>query len=230
MISSKCDCGLFTFRIAMITAIVLALLSGCGNGNLKIDNKIKAYKSDSEALCDAYDPASWHWLEENSSHTMILSHIQGRLVNTLETPEFRELIESGGSGSFEEYHDKVSNEVSSLLGDTWICPAFDDFYLPSITLIRLKTGEEVDHRIRTNDKSVVYAEVLPDGSISLNRAMLRSSARSNIINALDLLSEQAGGTLSKVIIGVHGSAPLEVQNVLLESIESFDIDDVFLLK
>lgn len=211
----------------LLSTLALIQLAGCGASSA---TTASAYQKDAAVLCEAYNRNSWKALGDRPDQTAILTNIQRHLLANLETTEFKEAIEAGRSSSFDEYHRKVGTEVSSILGQHWNCPAFDDFYLPSITVVSLATGAEMKYRIRTDDPSVVYAEVFPDGTISLNRSMLSSNEAEAVENALDLMTERAGGSISSVIVGMHDSAPATVKELLLQALESRGIDEVFLVK
>lgn len=218
--------AIITKSLWILTAIIQ--LAGCTS--VSTETIATAYQQDAATLCKAYDPESWGQLNNQDHQAVVLAIIQRQLVASLKTNEFREAIEAGVSSSFSEYHHKVSAAVSSLLASNWNCPAFDDFYLPSITVVSAITGEETQHRIRTDDSSVVYAEVFPDGVISFNRSMLSGNDSEVIERAPDLIGDRSGGSIATVIIGVHDPAHVATKRELMRALERRGGVEVFFLK
>ena len=127
--------------------------------------------------CELYNPAAW---EKGISEESIQS-IYSYIIQHQEVIDFpssmKAVINSADNSSFGTYFYSIHNGMNNLLGKSWECKYFDDFYLPEQKIIPLSLGNVSQKRIDPNASNTIVIMLASDGTLLINNAPLRSAAK-----------------------------------------------------
>lgn len=182
-----------------------------------------------EEFCELYNPESWSGLGESASTQEIYSHILKAQQEVVRNQELKQAIASADTTDFASYYYSVKQNVESLLGKSWECTYFDQFYLPQQKVIQLTLGEATKKRINPQDKNTLVVMLTSDGTVLINNAPLQS-AEASVVEAA-LRSRLQGTDVAKVHVVAYFDAGADGSRVagLLKALAATGIKEVDLV-
>jgi len=160
--------------------------------------------NDANVFCEIH--GLQHWKEtppDNAASQELNQMIRKRVLNVLETDEFRKVvIEMESVEHFSQIYPQAKSKVEKIIGQSWDCPAYKEFY--SLTFTSIDGGEglkvnnyklgEVDIFI-TKDGKYLYK----NKPIKLTTEALKSILVQDNAPKVELVVELEKGT-SKILL------------------------------
>lgn len=203
------------FKAAWFVALLSLILSCEANG--------ATYKQAAERYCELYSPNMWDPGAQDSPQ-----EIYGFIVSEamkIDNTEFRKDLARVEVRNFSEFHDEIHRLLESRLGQSWKCPAFDDFFYPTQTVVELSVGEVRQQHINPESNDTLIIILTEDGEVLVNNKPLTNSSPENIGRAVDLVLIGKAETSTKVYLyfdeGADGGRMFSILQLLKEkNIES----------
>lgn len=179
----------------------------------------KSFEDAASAYCDLYNPARWE--DEKTTDVYSIYHsIVCRQASAVANAQLMAIVEAADSSDFVSYHKSISEGISNVLGAKWQCDHFDQFYVPSQTLVKLSLEGFETKRIDPNAANTILITVLNDKNILLGSTPLASSERKTIFAAIkSRLDGKPADDFQFVLYFDEGSSGVLLPDVLSALVE-----------
>jgi biopolymer transport protein ExbD len=179
-------------------------------------------KADAKVLCNSYAPKTWASLGKNASLYDVMPVIQKQAYTHLKTTEFKHAIDGSTSRNFESYYSSTKKRIASLIGHSWNCQAFDDFFHPKIVVVPVMLGKHQSVPIAFPSKHNLYVEIINDQQISIDRARLNKFEPDYIMKGLELKLKSKAQDV-KLIVSIDPSVSYSKINQFLKVLDALKI-------
>lgn len=135
--------------------------------------------------CEIYNPSSWEGVSKSSEVYEIYNYIVTKQQQAVTNSEFGLAIENADSSVFSEFYYSARKNIEALLGETWDCDHFDQFYMPSQTIVSLSLGGITKDRIDPNNPDTIVISINHQGDVLVGNAALASTSYDTITAAVE---------------------------------------------
>lgn len=137
-----------------------------------------------DQYCEIYNPSSWKGISKSAEAYEIYNYIVTVQNETVTNSDFSLAVGNADSSSFTDFYYSARKNIEALLGSTWDCDHFDQFYLPLQTIISLSLGGVSKDRIDPNNPDTVVISISHQGDVLVGNAALASTSHDTITAAV----------------------------------------------
>ncbi len=185
--------GLFRILIA-----VLVFSSQMACAELSVEQSAEAY-------CMLYEPDNWGVSIKDAGFQEVYSAIVTRQKNTPLASDIKKAITDADTSGFAEFYYSVNRNIESVLGKPWECQAFQNFYLPTQTLVTLNLGGTERLQIDPSSIENVIITLTYNGTILINNSALKISNSSSIQAAIQSIMGHENSEKNVIVYFDEGS-------------------------
>lgn len=138
----------------------------------------------SDLFCSFYDPKGWGDLTESGDTYSIYNLIAMRQEQEIKNIDFKAVLSAADTSDFDTYFISVKDGIEKAIGKTWKCKYFDQFYMPTQTVMSLTLNDVKTKRIDPNSDQTIVIAIAFSGDILIGNAPLKSVTQEIIIAAL----------------------------------------------
>lgn len=135
--------------------------------------------------CEIYNPSSWVDVSKPAETYETYNYIVTKQKQTVTNIEFGLAVENADSSGFSEFYYSARKNIEVLLGETWDCDHFDQFYMPSQTIVSLSLGGITKDRIDPNNPDTIVISINHQGDVLVGNAALASTSYDTITAAVE---------------------------------------------
>ncbi len=167
-----------TFKLSrnLIIALSVFSMSACADSQ-SVEQAAAQY-------CEVYNPETWVGVSKSSDLYEIYNHIVTAQKETVTNKAFDAAVTNADSSNFTKFYHSARNNVETLLGDRWDCEYFDQFYLPSQTVVSVSLEGISKTRIDPNSPDTVVISISLQGDVLIGNAALKSATHDSIAAAV----------------------------------------------
>lgn len=136
------------------------------------------------SYCEVYNPETWVGVTKSSDLNEIYNHIVAAQKQTVTNRAFDAAVTRADSSNFTNFYHSARNNIEALLGDRWSCEYFDQFYLPSQTVVSVFLEGVSKTRIDPNSPETVVISISHQGDVLIGNAALKSASHDSISTAI----------------------------------------------
>ena len=152
--------------------------------------------SAADQYCSFYNPSSWGDLAESGDTYSIFNLIVSKQETEIKSSDFKAIISSADTTDFAAYHSGVKANIGKAIGKEWVCEDFDQFFMPSQTVVSLTLSGVQKKSIDPNADNTIVIAIAHSGEILIGNAPLKSNDQKSVLAGIK--SKIAGRDINKL--------------------------------